>query len=125
MTNKNLFMPGDNMGGGRREDGQPYAVTVSPVEGLLISSHNGTGSVSVSLPVAPVANVTVNVTILDAGYGLTTANASLTFTTSNYSTPQTVTFTATNGGSFRVLFQPVNGTNVPGYQSTAIRVQAS
>jgi hypothetical protein len=118
------IMPGDTMQ--RMNDGQPFPVTVVPVEGLLIGvEHSGTGTVSVSLPVPPEFNVAVTAVVLDAGYGLSvTSGASLTFTSSNWSTPQTVTFTVTSPGSFRVMFRPT-GTDIPGYQSTVIRVEAS
>jgi hypothetical protein len=144
-------LPGDT--NARQADGQPYPVTVSPVEGLVIHPSQGgpydataaaaaTGTVSVSLPSAPSADVTVTATVIDQGYGLTvTGGASLTFTPENYSTPQTVTFTASatvppavrwdtdafwtaTAGSFRVLFSP-SGTDVPGFRSTEIRVQVS
>lgn len=105
----------------RRETAQP--VTVSPAEGLLIGvQHGGTGTVNVSLPVMPSADVTVSVTVLDA-YGLTVSSGgTLTFTTSNYATPQSVTFAATSAGIFRVIFIP---SGAPSFASTTIHVTAS
>jgi hypothetical protein len=104
-------------------------VTVTPYEGLVIPvEHGGTGTVAVSLPSRPSGNVTVTVTVIDAGYGLTvTSGATLTFTPSNYATPQNVTFTATSAGNFRVLFAPSGSAvfDFPGIQSTTIHVTAS
>jgi hypothetical protein len=121
---KDTRQPGDTIA--RQEDGQSYPVTVSPVTGLVLSgARAGTGTIAVSLPVKPSQNVTVTAVLLDAGVTIS-GSPTLTFTPSNYSTPQNVTFQAVSGsdGLFRVLFR-TSGADVPGYGSASATIQVS
>jgi len=108
------------------EDGQPQALVISAVEGLVIK-NGSTGSVTVKLPCQPSQNVTVKTTVIGGSGKLTVSSgASLTFTTSNWNTPQTVTFqsTAAQAGWERALVAP-SGADVPGFQSVAIHIMVS
>lgn len=108
------------------EDGTPQRVTVSPAEGLTIR-NGSTGTLAVSLPCQPSQNVTVKTTVIDGGGKLTvSAGSSLTFTTSNWNTPQNVTFqsTASQAGWERVLVAPF-GTDVPGYGAVTTHILVS
>jgi hypothetical protein len=121
---KDTRQPGDTIA--RQEDGQSYPVTVSPVTGLVLSAaRTATGTIAVSLPVKPSANVTVTAVVLDGGLTIN-SGGTLTFTPSNYSTPQTVTFQSSPGvgGLFRVLFR-TSGADVPGYGSASATIQVS
>jgi hypothetical protein len=72
-------------------DDDSLNIVVDPT--TLTIDEGGTATVSVSLTIAPPADVTVNVASSDEG-AATAAPASLTFTPANYADPQTVTVTA-------------------------------
>lgn len=67
-------------------------VVVVPVADLHTSESGGTASLAVRLATQPTANVTINLSSNDSTEG-TVAPSSLTFTTVNWNTPQTVTVT--------------------------------
>src|SRR5207245_7325611 len=67
-------------------------VTVAPTAGLVTSEAGGTATFTVVLTSQPTANVVIPVTSGNLAEG-TVAPASLTFTTADWSTPQTVTVT--------------------------------
>ncbi len=67
-------------------------VTVTPTENLLTSENGDTASFEVVLDAPPKADVTINVSSSDTTEGLVSPSA-LTFTASDWSTPQTVTVT--------------------------------
>ena len=83
-------------GGFMGTDVEAVTVTVLDVDGVTVSrtaltvAEGGTGSYTVVLDVAPTDDVVVSVT---AGAGVTVAPMSLTFTTSNWETVQTVRVT--------------------------------
>jgi len=73
-------------------DNDTAGITVTPTSGLITSEAGGTDTFTVVLDCQPGANVTVDITSLDPGEG-TVSDALLTFTSSNWDTPQTVTVT--------------------------------
>jgi hypothetical protein len=68
---------------------------VTPISGLVTTEAGGTATFTVKLNTAPTADVIVGVLSNDLTEG-TAAPASLTFTTVNWGTPQTVTVTGVN-----------------------------
>jgi cellulose 1,4-beta-cellobiosidase len=108
------------------EDGTPFILTVSPATGLVIR-NGATGTLAVSLPCKPSQNVTVVTTVIDGSGMLTvSAGASLTFTTSNWNTPQNVTFqsVAHQAGWQRVISAPV-GADIPGFAAVTTHILVS
>jgi hypothetical protein len=73
-------------------DNDAAGITVSPTAGLVTTEAGGTATFTVVLTSQPTADVAVAVASSDAAEG-TSAPASLTFTASDWSTPQTVTVT--------------------------------
>jgi N-acetylmuramoyl-L-alanine amidase len=71
---------------------QSAGVTVAPTSGLITSEAGVTAQFTVRLNSTPTADVTIPVVSGDTTEG-TVSISSLTFTTSNWSTPQTVTVT--------------------------------
>lgn len=67
-------------------------ITVTPTSGLTTTEAGGTATFNVVLDKAPTANVTIALSSSDSSEG-TLSTSSLTFTTANWSTPQTVTVT--------------------------------
>lgn len=72
--------------------GAAPALVVTPTSGLLVDESGTTATIQVSLSAAPSADVTVSVSSSDTGEA-TVDPASLTFTSGNFDTPQTVTVT--------------------------------
>ena len=70
----------------------PGGVTVTPTSGLLTTESGQTATFTVVLKSPPTADVTIALSSSNSKEG-TVAPAALTFTTSNWSTPQTVTVT--------------------------------
>jgi len=70
-------------------------ITVAPVSGLTTTEAGGTATFTVVLDTPPVADVTIALASGDTAEG-TVSPASLTFTTSDWSTPRTVTVTGVN-----------------------------
>ena len=71
------------------------AITVSPTSGLTTTEAGSTATFTVVLTWQPSANVTIGLSSSDTTEG-TVSPASLTFTTANWSTAQTVTVTGVN-----------------------------
>jgi len=94
---------------GTNQDNDTAGFSVSPVSGLTTSETGTTASFTVHLLSQPLANVTLTPSSTDTGEG-TVSPASLTFTGSNWNTPQTVTVTgvddAENDGdiAYRITF---------------------
>ncbi len=81
----------------RDDDGPPVTtpgVTVSRLS-LEVGENGGTGDYTVVLDTQPGGTVTISVSSSDTG-AATVSASSLTFTTSNWSNPQTVTVTGVN-----------------------------
>lgn len=82
--------------------------TLPGSNGISVVTEGGetdTFTVAFAGAAPPASDVTVNLAV---GARITTSPASLTFTTANYATPQTVTLTAVNDGVFQgVQFVPV------------------
>ena len=70
----------------------PIGVTVIPTTGLVTTEAGGTSTFTVVLNSQPTANVTIALASSDISEG-TVGPAALTFTTSNWNTPQIVTVT--------------------------------
>ena len=70
-------------------------ITVTPTSGLTTTEAGGTATFTVVLNTQPTANVTIGLSSSDTTEG-TVGPASLTFTTANWNTPQTVTVTGVN-----------------------------
>ena len=66
--------------------------TVTPTSRLTTTEGGGTATFNVALNAPPTGNATITVATSDASEGTASAS-SLTFTSSNWSTPQTVTIT--------------------------------
>ncbi|MCP4109449.1 MAG: calcium-binding protein, partial [Desulfobacteraceae bacterium] len=66
--------------------------TINPTGGLTTTEDGGTATFTVNLTTQPVGNVTIGVSSSDTTEG-TVSPSELTFTSANYSTPQTVTVT--------------------------------
>jgi hypothetical protein len=79
----------------------PGSVTANPTS--LNVTQGKTGTFTLALSQAPTSNETVSITA-SGNAGLTESPASLTFTQSNYSTPQTVTVTANSSGTGATTF---------------------
>ena len=96
------------------EDGTPQALVVNPVAGLTV--RNGqTGT------------FTVKSTVIDGAAAMSVSGgASLTFTTGNWNTPQTVTLSSLAGqaGWQRVLVAPF-GVDYPGFEGVTLHVLVS
>ena len=73
-------------------DNDTPGVFVSPTSGLVTTEEGGTDSFSVFLSSKPTANVTIPISSNNSAEGTVSA-ASLTFTSVNWATPQTVTVT--------------------------------
>ena len=67
---------------------------MSPTSGLVTTEAGGTASFTVVLTSQPTANVTIGLSSSDTSEG-TVSPTSLTFTSSNWSTPQLVTVSGT------------------------------
>ena len=70
-------------------------IAVTPTNNLLTTQSGGTASFTVVLDIPPTANVYINVDSSDTAEG-TVDKSTLTFTTSNWNLPQTVTITGQN-----------------------------
>ena len=108
------------------EDGTPQNLVVTPAAGAIIR-NGGTGTLAVSLPCKPSANVTVKTTVINGSSQLSVSGgASLTFTPGNFATPQNVTFqsVAAQAGWQRVLVAPF-GVDVPGYGGVTVVIMVS
>jgi parallel beta-helix repeat protein len=70
-------------------------ITVSQVSGLVTTEIGGTATFSIVLNAPPTADVTINLSLSDATEG-SLSITSVTFTSSNWMTPQTVTVTGLN-----------------------------
>src|SRR5258706_15902058 len=77
--------------------------TVSPTSGLVTTESGGIATFTIKLTAQPTANVTIGISSSDLTEG-TVSPASLTFTTSNWSTAQTVTVT---GGDDAMVDGPI------------------
>jgi uncharacterized repeat protein (TIGR02543 family) len=67
-------------------------ITLTPADGLVTTETGGTDTFTVVLNSQPTADVTIGLSSSDTTEG-TVSPASLTFTTANWNTPQTVTIT--------------------------------
>ena len=73
-------------------DNDASGITVNPVIGLVTTEAGGTASFTVVLNTQPTANVAIGLSSSDTTEG-TVSPASLTFTTANWNSTQTVTVT--------------------------------
>ena len=78
----------------------PPGVTVAPTQLSVV--EEGTVTFDVELATAPTADVTVTVTSGDTDVATVTSGTPLTFSTSNWNSPQTVTVQGTAGGDVGV-----------------------
>jgi len=72
-------------------------ITVTPADGLITDEGGGSDTFTVVLDTSPGAEVTIALSSSDTGEG-TVSPESLTFTSENWSTPQTVTVTGVDDG---------------------------
>ena len=73
-------------------DNDTAGITVTPTSGLTTTEAGGTATFTVVLNSQPTADVTIGVSSSDTTEGTVSA-ASVTFTTANWNTPQTITVT--------------------------------
>jgi hypothetical protein len=73
-------------------DNDTPGITVTPTSGLVTTEAGGTATFNISLNTLPLANVSIGLSSSNTSEG-TVSPASVTFGTSNWSTPQTVTVT--------------------------------
>ncbi len=71
------------------------AAIVTPTSGLITTESGGTASFTIVLTTQPTADVTIGLSSSDTTEG-TVAPTSVTFTSANWNTPQTVTITGVN-----------------------------
>ena len=71
--------------------------TVTPVSGLTTTEAGGTDTFDVVLDTEPSSSVVFDITSNDTGEG-TVSSSTLTFTTGNWDTPQTITVTGVDDG---------------------------
>jgi hypothetical protein len=76
-------------------DDDAAGYTITPLSGLVTSEDKTTATFTVALACQPTVNVTLDLKNGDAGEGYASVS-SLTFTASNWNTPQTVTVTGEN-----------------------------
>jgi autotransporter-associated beta strand protein len=76
-------------------DNDAVGVTVAPTTGLTTTEAGGTATFTIVLNSQPTADVTIPLSSSDTTEG-TVAPSSVTFTTANWNTPQTVTVTGVN-----------------------------
>lgn len=76
-------------------DNETASVTVTPTSGLVTTELGGTANFTVVLTSQPTADVVIGVSSSNVSEG-SVSPASLTFTSANWSTPQTVTATGVN-----------------------------
>src|SRR5204863_8516960 len=76
-------------------DDDTAGVTVTPTSGLVTTEGGGTATFTVVLNSQPTANVTLGLSSSDLTEG-TVSPASVTFTSANWNTPQTITVTGVN-----------------------------
>ncbi|MBK8170353.1 MAG: hypothetical protein IPK60_08395 [Sandaracinaceae bacterium] len=76
-------------------DNDAPGVTVSPTAGLMTTEASGTATFSIVLASQPTANVTISLMSSNTAEG-TVSPASVTFTSANWSSAQTVTVTGVN-----------------------------
>jgi len=76
-------------------DNDVAGVTVTPTSGLTTTEASGTATFILVLTCQPTSNVTINLTSSDLTEG-TVSPASVTFTSANWNTAQTVTVTGVN-----------------------------
>jgi hypothetical protein len=88
--NYNGFNPSDVSATNTDEDIPGFVV--NPTSGLVTTEPGGTASFTIRLSTQPAADVTIGLSSSDTTEG-TVSPSSLTFTTVNWSTPQTVTVT--------------------------------
>jgi hypothetical protein len=81
----------------------PPAGSITATPASFNVTQGSTGTFTLALSTAPTSNVTVSLTA-SGNAGLTESPTSLTFTPSNYSTPQTVTVTANSSGTGATTF---------------------
>ncbi len=76
-------------------DNDTAGITVSPTFGLTTTESGGTATFTIVLNSQPTADVTIGLSSSNTSEG-TVSPASVTFTTANWNTPQTVTVTGVN-----------------------------
>jgi autotransporter-associated beta strand protein len=81
----------------RNDDANAPGITVTPTVGLTTTAAGGTATFTVTLNSQPTADVTIPLSSSGTGEG-TLSLTTLTFTSSNWSTPQTVTVTGQDDG---------------------------
>ena len=102
-------------------------VTVTPPSGLVTSEAGGSDTFTVVLNSDPGSDVTIGVSSSDLNEG-TVSTGSLTFTSLNWATPQTVTATGVNDfvgdGDivYTVVLAPTVGGFFPGFDPTDVTV---
>jgi len=94
----------------------PPAATITASPASLSVTQGSTGTTALSLSTAPSANVTVTVTRTAGNSGLSAAPGTLTFTPSNYATPQPVTISADTSSTGAATFNAAGS----GYSSATI-----
>ena len=74
-------------------DNDAAGITVSPTSGLVTTEAGGTASFTVVLATQPTADVTIDLSSSDPTEGIITSATTLTFTSSDWNSAQTVTVT--------------------------------
>jgi hypothetical protein len=105
-------------------DNDSVGITVSGISGNT-SETGGTASFTVVLNSQPTGNVTIGLTSSDTGEG-TVSPGTLTFTTANWNTPQTVTVTGVNDFGndgdqlYTIVTAPANGGGYTGVNAADV-----
>jgi hypothetical protein len=105
-------------------DNDVSGVTVDPINGLVVSEFQDSDTFTIVLDTAPTANVTIPLSSSDITEG-TVLPASVTFTPSNWNTPQTITVTGVNDAlaDGNIIFTIITGaaqSSDPAYSGIAV-----
>lgn len=110
-------------------------VPTSPAPGIVVSPsnlnvmENGSAVLNVCLATAPTGSMLVSLQRSSGNPGITFAPSTLTFTSSNFSTPQTVTISAAKDSDINddlaTLAVMANGLNTESVQVTAIDIDGT
>lgn len=103
----------------------PIGVTVTPTSGLVTTEAGGTATFTVVLGSQPTADVTIGLSSSNTAEG-TVSPPSLTFTTGNWATPQTVTVAGANdtivdGSKTYSIITAATVSTDPSYNNLSVR----
>ncbi|MEH1938901.1 MAG: FG-GAP-like repeat-containing protein [Nostoc sp.] len=113
LTNPTNSSIADNKAIGTITDNDTAGFTISAAKGLVTTEAGGTANFTIQLTSQPTANVTFNLSSSKVSEG-TVSVPSVTFTSANWNTPQTVTLTGVDDGvaDDNIAYQIITGAAV-------------